>query len=328
MIDKNLFLSSKTYRVVLSDIKNKMPNHAYMIISGDSYRTKLYAKLVAKMFLCDSSNIPCGECLSCDKIEHNNHADVFYYPRGSKLTVEESREIVNDSLVIPMEAEKKIYIIENFDKATIQAQNALLKTLEEPPAYVVFILTVNNENLVVNTIKSRAKKIVEPLLDEKFERKILDELKINNADEILYNSLGSLGKALELSNNKNALKIFELSLDIFKNMKTSASIIKYSSAILKFKDDYELFLDSLLLTLKEIMMAKVDYERISNQIYKQDYLRLADEYSFLAISKIADKIIFSKQMLDSNCNPTSTIENLLMSILEVKYYAKSSWYKI
>jgi len=324
MIDKNLFLSSKTYRVVLSDIKNKMPNHAYMIISGDSYRTKLYAKLVAKMFLCDSSNIPCGECLSCDKIEHNNHADVFYYPRGSKLTVEESREIVNDSLVIPMEAEKKIYIIENFDKATIQAQNALLKTLEEPPAYVVFILTVNNENLVVNTIKSRAKKIVEPLLDEKFERKILDELKINNADEILYNSLGSLGKALELSNNKNALKIFELSLDIFKNMKTSASIIKYSSAILKFKDDYELFLDSLLLTLKEIMMAKVDYERISNQIYKQDYLRLADEYSFLAISKIADKIIFSKQMLDSNCNPTSTIENLLMSILEVKYYAKSS----
>jgi len=324
MIDKNLFLSSKTYRVVLSDIKNKMPNHAYMIISGDSYRTKLYAKLVAKMFLCDSSNIPCGECLSFDKIEHNNHADVFYYPRGSKLTVEESREIVNDSLVIPMEAEKKIYIIENFDKATIQAQNALLKTLEEPPAYVVFILTVNNENLVVNTIKSRAKKIVEPLLDEKFERKILDELKINNADEILYNSLGSLGKALELSNNKNALKIFELSLDIFKNMKTSASIIKYSSAILKFKDDYELFLDSLLLTLKEIMMAKVDYERISNQIYKQDYLRLADEYSFLAISKIADKIIFSKQMLDSNCNPTSTIENLLMSILEVKYYAKSS----
>ena len=324
MIDKNLFLSSKTYRVVLSDIKNKMPNHAYMIISGDSYRTKLYAKEVAKMFSCDSSNIPCGECLSCEKIEHNNHADVFYYPRGSKLTVEESREIVNDSLVIPMEAEKKIYIIENFDKATIQAQNALLKTLEEPPKYVVFILTASNENLVVNTIKSRSKKIIEPLLDEKFERKILEELKINNSDEILYNSLGSLGKALDLSNNKNALKIFEIALDVFKNMKSSASIIKYSSAVLKFKEDYELFLDSLLLTLKEIMMAKVDAEKISNQIYKQDYLKLADEYSFLAISKIADKIIFSKRLLDSNCNPVSTIENLLMSILEVKYYAKGS----
>ena len=324
MVDKNLFLSSKTYRVVLSDIKNKMHNHAYMIISGDSYRTNLYAKLVAKMFLCDNSNIPCGECISCNKIEHNNHADVFYYPRGSKLTVEESREIVNDSLVIPMEADKKIYIIENFDKATVQAQNALLKTLEEPPKYVVFILTVKNENLVVNTVKSRAKKIVEPLLDEKFERQILEELKINNAEEILYNSLGSLGKALELSNNKNALKIFELSLDIFKNMKNSASVIKYSSAILKFKDDYELFLDSLLLTLKEIMLAKVDGDKINNQIYKQDYLKLGDEYSFLAISKIADKIIFAKRMLDSNCNPVSTIENLLMGILEVKYYAKGS----
>lgn len=322
MIDKNLFLSSKTYRVVLSDIKNKMPNHAYMIISGDSYRTNLYAKLVAKMFLCDSSSIPCGECLSCEKIEHNNHADVFYYPKGSKLTVEESREIVNDSLVIPMEAEKKIYIIENFDKASVQAQNALLKTLEEPPKYVVFILTVNNENLVVNTIKSRSKKIIEPLLDEKLEKSILEEMKIKNADEILYNSMGSLGKALELSNNKNSLKVFELALDVFKNMKNSASIIKYSSAIIKLKEDYVLFLDSLLLTIKEIMMAKVDAGKITNQIYKQDYLKLANEYSFLAISQIADKIIFSKQMLDSNCNPVSTIENLLMGILEVKFYAK------
>ena len=107
-------------------------------------------------------------------------------------------------------------------------------------------------------------------------------------------------------------------------MKNSASIIKYSSVISKFKDDYELFLDTLLQTLKEIMVAKVDLSKISNQIYKQDYIKLASEYSYQAISKIADKIIFAKLMLDSNCNPVSTIENLLMGILEVKYYAKGS----
>ena len=322
MIEKNLFLSSKTYRVVLNDIKNKMSNHAYMIITADSYRASLYAKLVAKMFLCEKSDIPCGECLSCQKIEHNNHADVFYYPKGDRLTVEESRKIVNDSYIIPLEAEKKIYIIENFDKATIQAQNALLKTLEEPPKYVVFILTVANENLVVNTVKSRSKKIIEPLLDEKIEKQALEELKIRDLSGVLYNSGGILGTALELSKNKNLNKILDLVIDIFKSMKNSSNVLKYSSEFLKYKEDYSLILELMLQTVQNIMYAKVDANLVQGKEYSTDFIKMANEYSYSTLSGIAEKIIFAKKMLESNCNPTSTVDNLLMSILEVKYYAK------
>lgn len=323
MIEKNLFLSSKTYRVVLNDIKNKMSNHAYMIITADSYRAKLYAKLVAKMFLCEKSEIPCGECLSCQKIEHNNHADVFYYPKGDKLTVEESRKIVNDSYIIPLEAEKKIFIIENFDKATIQAQNALLKTLEEPPKYVIFILTVANENLVVNTVKSRSKKIIEPLLDEKIEMQALEELKVKDSLGVLYSSGGILGTALELSKNKNLPKILNLVVDIFKNMKNSSNVLKYSSEFLKYKEDYPLILELMLQTIQNIMYAKTDSKLVQGKGYSADFIKMANEYSFTTLSEIAEKIIFAKKMLESNCNPTMAVDTLLMSILEVKYYAKS-----
>ena len=194
--------------------------------------------------------------------------------------------------------------------------------MEEPPKYVVFILTVANENLVVNTVKSRSKKIIEPLLDEKIEKQALEELKIRDLSGVLYNSGGILGTALELSKNKNLNKILDLVIDIFKSMKNSSNVLKYSSEFLKYKEDYSLILELMLQTVQNIMYAKADANLVQGKEYSTDFIKMANEYSYSTLSGIAEKIIFAKKMLENNCNPTSTVDNLLMSILEVKYYAK------
>ncbi len=119
--------------------------------------TALY---IAKALVCESdSKKPCGNCMACIKAESSNHPDIFVMDSGSDkklIRVDEIREIRSDAYILPNEASKKVYIIENAGLMNEQAQNALLKIFEEPPEYVCFILLDKSRNVFLETIRSRA----------------------------------------------------------------------------------------------------------------------------------------------------------------------------
>ena len=137
-------------------------SHAYLFLGGAGAGKRLIANTFAKALQCEGEKRPCDSCKSCHAFNHGNHPDVIYFQplkNGKTYTIEDVREQLLETVDLkPFQYEKKIYIIEKADTLNIQSQNALLKTLEEPPAYVIFILATTEVNKIPITVLSRCQR--------------------------------------------------------------------------------------------------------------------------------------------------------------------------
>lgn len=203
-------------KTILSNISN--PSHAYIFLGPDGIGKSLFAKEFAYKWLCTSTNRPCGECKACIQFKSSNNMEFsIIEPEEGSIKVEQIRNFIKNVYEKPVESNKKIYIINDADKMTDSAQNALLKVLEEPPLYVMIILVGSNEQAFLNTIKSRCVKI-------NFQELSLKELKQyfeNNGEPINEKFLdiyqGSIGRAKRLTGQENIyLEIEECILNIQK----------------------------------------------------------------------------------------------------------------
>ncbi len=151
-------MNSAAYNTVNELIKrNKLP-HAILIDSGSDANRNELALHIASAFVCENSN-HCGLCSPCQKVKNSSHPDVITFDPeliGKKIfPVDTVREIRNDAYILPNESKYKVYLIKNADKMTVQAQNAFLKILEEPPSYARFILLCKSRSVMIETIMSR-----------------------------------------------------------------------------------------------------------------------------------------------------------------------------
>ena len=250
----NLYKSSNVYEMLSRDIKENMLNHGYMLISNDNEYVKALANQMAMQILCDK-HMPCYECNQCVKVGKNEHADVVVLPNSKKnIVVDDIEKIVSESYILPLEGEKKIYILNNFDLTTIQAQNKLLKTLEEPPKSVIFILTTTNENNVLATIKSRCKKIVVPQISEDKLKNYL--LKIHsdnqNIDKVVALADGNLTTAERFLTSEKMIQIKDICVELVNRFDKSDRVLHYSSLIQEYDDNIDDFMSVLLDTFKEV----------------------------------------------------------------------------
>ncbi len=143
---------------LLSALKEGYMSHAVLIEGEKGTGKRELALWLASAMLCREENAPCGKCAVCRKIADGNHPDVFFVlPEEKKrsIGIESIRELKETLWLMPNESSQKIYIIPNADIMTPEAQNALLKSLEEPPSHARFILTCDNKNLLLDTIISR-----------------------------------------------------------------------------------------------------------------------------------------------------------------------------
>lgn len=314
-----IYKQSQIHKTISQDVKSGMLNHCYMLCTADEFILNVYAFFVAKEICCLVENSPCGVCNNCLKIDHENMVDLCVFPKTEKnLVVEDINNIVTDCYIRPVENNYKIYILKNFDLCTVQAQNKILKTLEEPPANVVFILTCMSENQVLPTISSRSKKILEPLLNKDIIEKYLEEKKVQNFKTISSMSAGNLGVALNLSKNSGALEIVDLIFDMLKNMRVSSDILKYSSKILSYKKDITFLLDSLVSVLRDVAVCN-SRELINFSDREKDLLEISKNYNKKVIEKIIKLVCDINNKIDFNCNMTGLIDKLLLDILEVKF---------
>lgn len=133
--------------------------HAVVIEGEQGLGKKTLARLLASALVCRDDEKPCGQCTQCRKATEKIHPDIFEHSAqggANSFHVDVIRNIVRDAYVQPNEAERKVYILGNADCMSASAQNALLKVLEEPPAYVVFILTAVSKSMLLETVLSRS----------------------------------------------------------------------------------------------------------------------------------------------------------------------------
>lgn len=198
----NIVGNNKIKDFLNQSIDEKHVSHSYLFVGIDGIGKTLFAREFAKKILC--LNGKGDNCESCIKWDSNNHPDFLQIePENNTIKIEQIRSMQEEISVKPIASNRKVFLIVNSDCMTKEAQNCLLKTLEEPPEYATIILTTSNESKLLNTIKSRCMKIPFQKIEEnELEEYAKNILNLNLSKEFIKICEGSIGKLLEIEENK------------------------------------------------------------------------------------------------------------------------------
>lgn len=202
---ENIIGNTEVKDYLINSIKQNNILHSYLFLGTDGIGKLMLAKEFAKNILCLGEKGKTCTCKSCTCFNGKNHPDFYSINEdGENIKIDEIRSIAEKVIEKPIVSEKKVYIINDCDKMTKEAQNCLLKTLEEPPEFAIIILISSNENLILNTIKSRCMTIkFKNIEDKDLLNYATNILGYNNVSENLLKSFdGSIGKAIKLKDNK------------------------------------------------------------------------------------------------------------------------------
>lgn len=226
--------------------------HSYMFLGTEGIGKLKLAKEFAKFVLCLKNREENCNCKACLCYESGNHPDfLLINEQGQTISVEEVRKIINKITEKPIVSDRKVYIINDFEKMTKEGQNCLLKTLEEPPEYACLILISANENRILNTIKSRCMKVK----FRNIENDVLYKYAVENlgysqiSDNLLKTFDGSIGKAISLKENQE--KYYEIEQIINSFEREDITTILANSKIIYDKLNIEDILDYMIVSIYE-----------------------------------------------------------------------------
>lgn len=286
-------MGNKKNRNFLDNLaKNNNILHSYLFVGKEGIGKKLIAKEFAKKILCFEKNATDG-CKSCTCYESNNHPDFSILNEESNvIKINDIRELIEKVIEKPILSEKKVYIINDADKMTKEAQNCLLKTLEEPQDYVVIILIAENENKILNTIKSRCTRILFENLTNSEIEELLKKENINiDINKNMYDLFGgSIGKAKKMIQKK---ELYDLVDNLLEHIETS--------------DELEFFLEGKSIYIKEDIQDILEYFIVSLYNLKDKNINYLN-----GIDIVQDTI----NKLNSNCNFDMCIDNMLWKLWE------------
>lgn len=291
----NILGNNHIKELLNNSIKSNNILHSYMFIGTEGIGKSLFAKEFSKMILCLSNNKPCGICSSCIKFDSNNHPDFTVIDSEDKKSIKigQIRFLQEQIAEKPIVSSRKIYIINNSDLMTVEAQNCLLKTLEEPPEYATIILILSNENKLLNTIKSRCTKINFQNISKEDLNKYAIQNNITASNTLLDICNGSIGKLISL---KDDSEIYSNLDNILHNLDK--------------KDITDIWNDSeILYKSKDNILDLLDYFNI----YFFNNLKINQDLKYINSIKIVE---LTKKRLSSNANFDMCIDNLLLKIWE------------
>ena len=252
------------------------------------------------------------------KVESGVDLDIKVYPKnGEKMLVSDSNEIVAEVYTKPVNMQNKIFVINNFDISTLEAQNKLLKVLEEPPKNVYFLISAQSEEKVLPTIRSRCDKIkINPMTQE--------EMSTFSSDKIAcVLGGGYIGKTLQLEKNDSLRRLTEFVVSLFTRLKTSKQVIKFSKTMLEEKDNLDLILEIMCLCIEDMIKLKCESESLCKlSTFTQELQDAEPEFSVEALCEISKLVSNLREKLEFNANLTVAIDNFLLKMLEVKYLCK------
>lgn len=309
-------------------IKMDKVSHAYIINGEKNAGKEFIAKTFAMALQCENrqGTEPCGECHSCRQALSGNHPDIIFitHEKPGTIGVDDIRRQVNNDVVIkPYKGPKKIYIMNEGEKMTVQAQNALLKTLEEPPEYAVLLILTGNVDSLLQTILSRCVVLnMKPVKDAQIKQYLMQTMEIPDykADICVAFARGNVGKAKLLAGSEEFDKVKEEAITLLKYIKEMElnEIVTAIKKINEYKFDVNDYMDILSIWYRDVLLFKATHDA-NLLIFKEEIQhirKVADKSAYEGIEKIIDALEKSKQRLNANVNFDLTMELLLLTIKE------------
>lgn len=237
--------------------------HAYLFAGPRGVGKGLTAEVFARALNCAAhEDRPCDRCLPCQKALNGNHPDILWLkPAGSSFKIEQVRELQRTVHAKVYEGRHKVIVLEDSHKATTQAANSLLKTLEEPPGSTVFILLSENPQTLPPTILSRCQRVNFAPLDNRLISEVLRQRQLGRAeDRELAVSLagGSLGRAIEYMQDQKVFVLRQRAIEFIQAClgKNYYRRYKITESLEKDKLDVALFFEHMLLLLRDVYLGR------------------------------------------------------------------------
>ncbi len=310
-----------------SSIELGKVSHAYILNGEKGSGKKTLAGIVVKSLQCESGDPdPCGICKSCLQAESGNQPDIIWvnHEKPNVISVDEIRsQIVNDIDLKPYSSKYKIYIIPDAQMMNPQAQNALLKTLEEPPEYVIIMLLTNNMDKFLPTILSRCIvlnfKPVQPLqmMEYLVTQLGVDQDKARFCTDFAQ---GNLGKAVRLAISTDYNDIREDSIRLLRRIQDMEmdEVILAVKNMGKYKLDITDYIDIMTMWFRDILMVKISNSP-NKIIFKKEFSvmkKQASKASYEGLEQILEAMDKLKVRLEANVNFDIAMELTLLTIKE------------
>ena len=269
---------------------------------------------------------PCNECHSCKQALSHNQPDIVYvsHEKPNSIGVEDIRgQINNDIGIKPYSSPRKIYIMNEGEKMTPQAQNALLKTLEEPPEYAVILILTDNVEGLLPTIISRCVVLnMKPVPDKLVKKYLMEELGVPDykANICVAFARGNIGKAKLLASSEEFEKVKDEAITLVKyiNDMEINEIVKAIKKIMEYKLDVNDYLDILTVWYRDALLYKATKD-VNSLVFKNEFQQIrkvADRSTYEGIETIVKALQQARRRLEANVNFDLTMELMLLTIKE------------
>lgn len=308
-------------------IASNKVSHAYIINGERNAGKEFIARIFAMTLQCEKGGMePCNECHSCKQALSHNQPDIIYisHEKPNSIGVEDIRgQINNDIGIKPYSSPRKIYIMNEGEKMTPQAQNALLKTLEEPPEYAVILILTDNVEALLPTIISRCVVLnMKPVSDTLVKKYLMEELGVPDykANICVAFARGNIGKAKLLASSEEFEKVKEEAITLVKyiNDMEINEIVKAIKKIMEYKLDVNDYLDILTVWYRDALLYKATKD-VNSLVFKneiQQIRKVADRSTYEGIETIVKALQQARRRLEANVNFDLTMELMLLTIKE------------
>lgn len=315
-------------RQLMNAVAHNRVSQAYLFSGETGSGKKALARAFALSLVCEhpENGDACLTCEECRKAIDGNHPDIIMVTHEKKnlITVDEIRHQVVDTVdILPYDEGRKVYIIPDAEMMNAQAQNALLKTIEEPPAYAVIILLTNSPEALLPTIKSRCVKIaMKPLSDAQISEYLENELHLPDYESRVLTAFaqGNLGKAKKAATEDSFSSLKDSALGLVRHLKNmdTAAMLEAIRQLKDNKDEIYDYLDILLMWFRDVLYYKATAD-IDSLIFQDEISEIRAEASgssYEGIQEVLDAIDKCRVRLRANVNFDLALELLMSAIKE------------
>lgn len=310
---------------LMKAVKADRVSHAYMLVGEKGLGKQTLSYAFAKMLLCERNSLsPCGTCHHCVQIEANTHPDVVLIrqEKAGGIGVNEVREQLAAEICIkPFSGKKRVFIIPDAQNMTVQAQNALLKTMEEPPSYAVILLLTEGENALLETVRSRCVKLkFRPVPEEILVSRLKRDFCIGEIEAIeaarFARGIPRLANLLLSRSGEKEKILHALEIPAGLGQKKATYLLEEKEWILENFQKMQDFLDLLRMYYRDLLSMKKnrDEGQLIFSARARECARDAGELTFHRVGEILDEITRTEDRLKANVNPAFALELLLQVI--------------